>query len=223
MLKINPKLARVYVVFAALIGISACIFDSLFVSYLGKIAPGYDPLREPMSILGSETSPFAHQISIWWVVQGVAFILFAIGFIISFSDHRRLVRIASTLIIIYGIGEGIASGVIPIELKDGRLTIQGYIHDLLGGIGVIAVMILPFILCKLFTLEQQKILYWFSLILGVLGILFFIMFTISKILEVDHGVFAFGGCWQRLSSIDYYLCFIIISILMFLNRPLKRA
>jgi hypothetical protein len=205
---------KVLILIAAMAGIFACVDDLILVFHYGRSLPGYHSLRQTMSILGSATSPFTRQISRWWIIQGSLFILFAIGFIFAFADAGKTIRMAGLLIIIYGLGEGIATGSIPIELKHGHLTIQGYIHDMLGGIGVAAVIILPFLMRRYFSAAKQMSLFHFSLIIGICGIFFFGMFTIAKILDTNHGVFAFKGAWQRLSSMNYYVYFITLAILM---------
>jgi hypothetical protein len=212
-------LKKSFILIAALAGIVACISDLVIVHYLGILFKGYHPLKEPMSIIGSSVSPFAHQISIWWVVQGILLNVFAAGFVVAFYEIGKTTRIAGILIMVYGLGEGVATGAIPVEIVNNRLTLQGYVHDLLGGIGVAAVMVLPFVMRTLFKISGNFRLTRFSFFIGICGILFFGMFTVAKVLKTNQGIFAYGGLWQRLSSINYYLYFIMLAILM-LNRSI---
>jgi hypothetical protein len=211
---LNMKFRKGFIVFAAIAGIIACVADVALTFHYGRAFPAYNSFRQPMSILGSDTSPFATPISNWWMMQGILLILFAMGFISSYAHAGKIVIWAGILIIIYGLGEGVATGAIPVQVRNGHLTLQGYIHDGLGGIGVAAVMISPFLMRKYFIGISQNGLARLSLILGILGIFFFAMFSIAKIYETNHGIFAYGGAWQRLSSINYYLYFITLAILM---------
>jgi hypothetical membrane protein len=110
------KKSSTFIYFSVIACIIACVgeFVSLFI--LGEYYPGYSQLKDTMSSLGVSCSPVSSEISIWWIIMGVLFIIFAFGLEKAFFNKGRYAKIAAGLIICYGLGEGIGSGVFKADL-----------------------------------------------------------------------------------------------------------
>ena len=205
---------RRVILIASLTGILACIGDIMAMFISASLFPGYNQLRQTMSMLGSSASPVGRAVSIWWIILGLLFSLFAIGFRIVFAKYGKNIIHASWMIIIYGLGEGFFSGLFPGNHINGRLTNVGIIHDIFGGFGVVAVMILPFLLLKAFTVNKSRSFSGFSLFIGILGVTFFGLFSVSRFLPARAGIFSYIGMWQRFFLVNYYLYFIVLGVKM---------
>jgi hypothetical protein len=190
----------------------ACLCDLFSVPVFARFYPGYDPISQPISILGASGSPIARFVSWCWIFIGILFLLFAVGY--GLSNPRKLTshKIAAWLIAIYGLGEEIGSGVFPGNHLAGSLTVTGWTHNILGGAGMAALMILPPVLMKKFTKSGYPIFYRFCQIITVLGLVIFLGFTISHIASFTGHRFALKhGLWQRLWVINYYVFLMAIA------------
>ncbi len=193
----------------------ACIGDFASVYILAPYFPGYNHMKMPMSALGSSASPVGKLMSLCWIVVGILFVLFGISYRNATRNPPATVKLASLLIMIYGIGEGIGSGVFPGNHVAGHLTTTGIFHNIAGAIGVTGLLVLPFVLMKAFPKKHFPRFYHFSILTIILGIAFFILFTLSKVLPQDTvSLFLSRGFWQRLFVGVYYIYLIVIAIRM---------
>jgi hypothetical protein len=199
---------------SAVMGILACVEDIYIICLLGTWYPGYKPLFQAMSDLGHEGSPVARIVSTEWILMGLMFIIFGYGFYRCFVHHGNRARTAGWMLGLYGIGEGLGSGLIP--GTPGKLfqTLRGTFHSLLGGVGVLAAILLPFIIIKMFDARKSSALYWYSWITTVTGILFFVLFSISNFYHPAGHWISYLGLWQRLFTLTYFLYFIYLAVLM---------
>lgn len=201
---------------SAIVGILACIVDIGVVCFLETRFPGYKPIFQTMSDLGHEGSPVAAIISTWWIAMGLMFILFGYGFYECFR-HLKKARTAGILLALYGIGEGLGSGLIPGAPGNIFDTPNSLFHNLLSGIGLLAAMLLPFVVMKMFD-ERQSTAYWISWLTTVFGIFFFLLFAISNFYHREGYWISYLGIWQRLYTFSYFLYFIYLASLMLINR-----
>jgi hypothetical membrane protein len=119
---------------------AGCIGDFLSLFILGPEYPGYSQMHDTMSSLGSSTSPVSDIISAWWVILGILMIIFAFGFRAAYPHDNKYVRIVFWLLILYGLGEGLGSGLFKADRVSGSyitscfaenktvLLIQGLYH-----------------------------------------------------------------------------------------------
>ncbi len=207
---------RSFVLVTSLICIVACISDYIIVFILGSMYPGYSQLSNTLSELGVSASPVSAIISTWWVILGSAFVIFGLGVRKAYPDGGKIIKWASWLIIFYGLGDGVSSGVFKISrMADGQLTNIGLIHDGLGGIGVAAVMILPFVLLKLFPKEKNPGFFRFSWVILIAGPVMLILFSIAKMLNNPDNFFVmYKGLWQRLMSLVFYAYLTTLAVRM---------
>jgi hypothetical membrane protein len=190
--------------------LTATIGDFITLNIFVRFYPGYDPDVQPISALGAKGSPVGQLVSVWWICLGLLFFLFALAYRkVHIKDHPAF-KAASFLLMVYAIGEQIGSGLFPANHLDNHLTMIGWMHNILGGAGVIALMAFPFVLMKVCTAENQSKFNWFLKIFSVTGILFFLLFSISR-LSIS-GLQEWHGLFQRMFVADYYIILIAAAV-----------
>jgi hypothetical protein len=207
---------------SATIGILACIGDFGMIYFLAARFPGYSHSLQAVSDLEHKSSPVAPLISIGWIIMGVMFIIFGYGFYKTFHDYGKSAKTAGWMIALYGIGEGILSGLIPGSPGKYLQTTNGVFHSFVGGVGVAGAMLLPFVIVKLFNAAKSSGMYWISSLVTVSGFLFFILFAISNFYQPQGHWISLLGLWQRLYMLMYFLYFIYVATLMLSARKTIR-
>lgn len=196
----------------------ACFGDFAVTFICGSRYPGYSQFHDTMSALGASASPVSGIVSAWWMMMGALFILFAIAFRLSFRPDSY-VKTASLLIVLYGLGEGLGSGIFKAD-PSGRTVISSYmVHNFVGGIGVIAIMALPLIMKKIIHRTVDPLFCHFSNLTFAAGILFVTLFLFR--FNGSGELAAFKGLWQRLFVLNYYIYLLIINVMMIRHLFLK--
>ena len=171
-----------------------------------------------MSSLGSSASPVSDIISVLWIILGVLMIIFAFGFRTAFSSGDKYVKIVFWLLILYGLGEGLGSGLFKADIINNKYSFSFIIHDILGGAGVVAILILPLIIIRIKQFSASRYFIKFSGIVLIMGILFLILFSFrflaGKNIVISNKVAEYTGLWQRLLILDYYLYLCVIAVRM---------
>ncbi len=202
----------------------ACIADYFSVPVFASFYPSYDPVSQPSSVLGAAGSPIARFVSVSWIVIGLVFVLFALGYGLSNLKNLKAHKIAAWLIGIYGIGEEMGSGILPGNHINGHITTMGWFHDAVGGIGMAALMILPLVLMKKFTKSAYPFMHRLCLLINITGFIIFLGFSYSHIARFSgHRIAMWHGLFQRLWDLNYYLFLMAIATqLLVENRKLQR-
>ncbi len=200
---------------------TACIGDFLATYVLGDYYPGYSQLTNTMSLLGVTESPVSGIISIWWIILGFLIILFALGFNKAFDSENKYVKIATWLLILYGLGEGLGSGIFKADHVNNSMTTSAIIHEILGGIGVIAILILPLIMQKVIPRASNPGFHTLSMIVFFAGIVFLLLFSFRLFHQGNNDLTLYKGLWQRLFVLDYYLYLMIIAVMMIKDQQVK--
>jgi hypothetical membrane protein len=201
---------------SALLGVLACMGDICMIRLLEIRVPGYRPLSQAMSDLGHDGSPVARAVSAGWVLMGLMLIIFGYGFYRAFAHESGKARAAGWMLALYGIGEGLGSGLIPGTPGKLFATPRSVFHTLLGGVGVVGAILLPFIIMKMFHARRLRHLY--TLITAVAGIFFFLLFSISNFYRPQGAWISCLGLWQRLYTLTYFFFFIYLAILMLVDK-----
>lgn len=194
-----------YQILSAQVCILACIGDIIILFVLGEYFPGYSQLKDTISHLGSTVSPVSTVVSTWSVLLGIIFIAFGIAFKKVFADKGKASGLASWLIILYGIGEGIGSGIFKSDQVANLPTTSGIIHEIFGAIGVVSVLILPLIATKVITKEEKASFQLTSKIVFVLGFILLSLFVLRFSNYKASFLFIYKGLWQRLFLLDIYI------------------
>jgi hypothetical membrane protein len=205
---------KVVVLSGAFAFIAGCIGDFLSLLILGSEYPGYSQLHDTMSSLGSSFSPVSDIISLWWIILGILMIMFAFGFRAAYSPGDKYVKIAFWLLILYGLGEGLGSGLFKADRVSGSYTTSFIVHDILGGAGVIAILILPLIVQKIKPFFSSIGFIRFSRITIILGILFLILFSFRFVGNGNNLLARYKGLWQRLFILNSYIYISFIAFRM---------
>jgi hypothetical protein len=212
--RVRPQTHRQVIRICSMLGISACLGDLLMTRFLGTRFPGYRALLQTMSDLGHPGSPVARMASDWWVVMGVLFIAFGFGFHRVFSDRGKSARAAGWMLALYGIGEGLGSGLIPGSPAAAFSTPESVFHNLVGGVGVVAAFVLPFLIMNMLDGRRSPHWCWYSWITTVVGISFFALFSVATFYHPEGSWISFLGLWQRLFMLTYYVYFVSLAVLM---------
>ncbi len=190
----------------------ACAGDFAFSFLLGLGYPGYDGFRDSMSLLGSPGSPVSQLASLWWVTLCILMIIFAVGFRKTFGSLGRPVKLASWLIIIYGLCEGLGSALFPLARLENKLTCSALVHVTLGSIGDLSLLVLPLVIGKVFTKEFHPRFKLFSILVVVMGTIMIFFFIADHLFMNENSFFvSYKGLWQRLFLLDYYAYLTVVA------------
>jgi uncharacterized membrane protein len=217
------KKSAKYINISAVFCIIVCIGEFIALFVLGTFYPGYNHLKDTMSSLGASISPVSDEISTWWVTMGLLLIFFGTGFNTAFSEKGIYAKVASWLIMLYGFGEGIGSGAFKSNHVLNELTNSGRIHDILGGIGVIAILLLPLIMQKVITKNEMPVFYRMSKIVFISGIVTMLLFLFRYLSNSNNFFTIYKGLWQRLFMLNTYIYLTTIAVLMIKSQKNMKA
>lgn len=190
--------------FGALACLLACLGDVAVPEVLTGHYPGYDSKVLSESMLGAAGSPVAHLFTAWSICLAVLFFLFARGLHQAFTTPSRPVVPASWLLVVYGIGEGLGSGLFPFNHDGQGLTAAGKVHVVLSMLGVGALYLLP-LSWLLWPPEKGPRLKMLSGAVWVSGGLLLMLFGLSKM-----EVIGLLGLWQRTFLVVYYIYLLVL-------------
>jgi hypothetical protein len=210
---------KAIIIIAAIAGILGCLIDLWATFFLGNRIDGYNQFKGTMSQMGISSSPVAKEMAICWIAMGILIIIFALGFRFAYQDKKETVVIILWLLILYGFGEGLVSGIFPADKAGESHTWIGIVHNLIGGVGVTAIMLFPLYMLK--VLPDFK---WFSIIIFFIGLIGIILFGIGRLVTApDNFLSVYKGSWQRLYVINYYVYIIIIALNMLSRVSYKNS
>ncbi len=203
-----------YTFFSALAGILASLTDLVSMVMFGVCSLDYNSLKDTVSSLGSSVSPVSAQISAIWIIVGVLLIFFGIGFYREFSEKGRSARIASWMIILYGFGEGVGSGVFKADRIATGLTMTGVFHEILGGLGIISILFLPLIMRKVIPGKENPAFHALSMFVFISGVILILLFLFRYSANETNFFSVYKGLWQRLFILITYIYLLSIAVLM---------
>ncbi len=189
-----------------------CVGDPIALYVFGRKYPGYCQVADSISSLGAAISPVSDQISTWWMILGSVFVVFALGFNKVYKERGKTVITATWLIAVYGLGEGLGSGLFKADHIGDSLTTSAMIHDTLGVSGNVSVLILPLVMRRIFPKEEHRAFYIFSGVVLYVGIVTSLLF-LSKHFG-SNVISLYIGLWQRITLINFYIYFMVIATMM---------
>ena len=199
---------------AAIAGLAAFVGDFLVTIALGFSYPGYNHLKLVMSELGSPASPVAVWMGAWWVVFGILFIAYAIGFAVAFAPIRKLALVAGLLICLFGLGAGVGAGLFPMDPVGAAATRAGELHDVFAGAGFLSIAFVPLASLVLFPRRRVPGMYWLSIAAFLLGLASLTLFIVSEDAPSTQGILSLTGLWQRLFLLIHYTYQGVIAVRM---------
>jgi hypothetical protein len=198
------------ILFGSFSGIIACLGDIAVTFYYGRLYSGYSHLSDTLSKLGSDLSPVAKEVSVFWIFLSFFFIVFGAGFFLEYKNINGKIKLASFLIIIYGIGDVMGSGIFPANHLGQEAYISRTFHHIFSNLGMAGIIFFPLILIK--TIRKNKSFTVFSIIVFIVGLFCISLYGITEIKIIKDP--AFKGLWQRLSILCYYIYVISVAFIM---------
>jgi len=177
---------------------------------LGVLYTRYNFLNQSESYLGNSQSPVSVYMNAWELLFCLLLVIFAMAVKKSRFNKGKWIAAFIWLIIVYGVGEGAGSGLFPYDFVGDELTLSGYLHSFFSGIGIAALIIIPLVSLKIFPKTAFPIMYFYSLIVFITGLLFVLLFLISKQMIIPY-----KGLWQRIFLFQYHLYLIIFAIVVY--------
>jgi hypothetical protein len=211
--------------FFSIVSLTACLFactgDLTGMFVFARLYPAYNQILQPISALGANGSPVARLVSWWWILIGFVFMLFAYAYGKSNFIGHPAQKITSWLIGVYAAGEEIGSGIFPGNHNAGHLTTSGIMHNVTGGLGVLALFLIPFILMSKYSLTVHVFFNRILWIMSIVGIFFFSLFSLSRFtFQQMHWFQLYHGLWQRLFVAVYYFLLVMIAVKSFMENRL---
>ena len=175
------------------IGLIGMAGDFVVPLILGRHYPGYSHLRDTISTLGTDESPVKRQLSVWLIVLGAGFLVFAAGQGTQFHPFTWRHWLYLTGIVAFGLGAGMVAGVFPEDAPGTPETLSGKIHGLGAGIGFILLLLEP--LWARGMAECSSVRGWNTLGFSVALVAFTLFLASGK----SSGFLAqWTGLWQRI-------------------------
>ncbi len=185
--------------------VSCLIIDIILTVYVGSTIPNYSQLTCTLSSLGASRSPASNLMSYWWIFLGLTQVIFGFTIMFYYQFQSKKFKTTALLIIIYGIGEGFGSGIFKANFTpENTLTTSAIVHDILGGIGIAAILPLPLFINQLKTNTSTKLNKYpqIAFIIGLMSLLLFL----GRYAENQNGLIAvYKGLWQRIFVLNSYI------------------
>ncbi len=193
----------------AICGMLVVIVDLVMYNLLAALRPGYDQLSKMISELGAAETSNANIASLSFIISGILMIFFAIGLYHGTKKEKNS-WIGPLLLVIFGCFDSIGSGLFLCDPGCAGHTFSGQMHYIVSIIGMIAMVLVPFVLSKHFKKDEQWKEYdKFSFVMGILTLLFSGMFVGTFLIEYLIGFF------QRLLYYAFLSWILIIAIKLF--------
>ena len=199
------------------IGIISCwlffVLEIVTDFWFGSKFPGYNWQQESISYLGQSNSPVEQWVMIWGVIFCVLLVFYAISFYQSLKS-QNWVRIAVACLVTYAIGEGLGSGIFPINPPNTPVTIDARLHNIFSGIGDAGLILFPFVLMLIFPKKDNYRFHLYLWSVVVIGIIMASLFLAAKYYHPDNSITQFKGVWQRVYLLNYHSLLLVVSFKM---------
>lgn len=160
--------------------------------------PGYNHFSEPISALGTSSSPVKKYQCLNLVIVGLLFITFCSGQTLSFR-HMAWYHVLYILGIgIFGFGT-IMAGIFPEDPEGAGESVSGKIHGISSGIGFIFLILNPLWALWVGEFKNLKII---NGIIFPLAVITFILFVVSE--KRSTGILRYTGLFQRINLVILY-------------------
>ncbi len=179
----------------------ACVGDAVVPFALGRLYPGYSQLKQVVSELGASQSPVAGWMNLWWILFGALMVIFAVGFQRAFPAGSSARYVLMVQFIVFGIGAGIGAGLFPMDAGGSGPTFAGRLHNILSGIGFLAILLAPMVSLQAFPIKEWPWLHWFCVITQITGLLTLGLLLASG--RFEKGLLSYHGLWQRVFLLNY--------------------
>lgn len=190
------------------------IIGDFVVTYvLAYFYPGYSHMRQVMSVLGNPKSPVAFLYNLWLIILGVLMCISAVNFYIVYTGVSKSYAISGAIILLlFGIGAGIISGLFSVNEGKEMETKASKIHGIGAGLGFLALTFIPLVVGQIFFREGDSIFGILSIAFFILSIVLFVLFIMSEKEAFQKSIIGFSGLWQRLLLASMYIPLFLIAL-----------
>ena len=196
-------------------GISAVCLDIFIIIFMGFMTPGYKPLSQYISELGSRINPYAGIVNVWWSFYSLLMVFFAYGLYLAVKKNRYG-WIAPFFIVLDSVGNGVLSGLFSCDIGCRGTGISNTLHLVVSAAGSIAATASP--LALYFAVHNDMKWKRFSKQLFITGLLIVASFALMGYFEfmviASSRPFVFSGLVQRIQSSIYYWFIVRVSVQM---------
>lgn len=180
---------------------------------LAQYYPGYTQVDMLISTFGENGVPTQDAFKIWEVINGTLFVLGAPCFYQRFQGtNQRLAFWLMIMVIIFGVGDCIITGVVDRATTTEQIGFSSYLHNYASGAGFVALLAGTFILIKLYHLERNRLMLTLLPIIFVIAMIFMFLFAMPKIPIISQFQVSHRGLWQRLNLYFLYLPYMMVSL-----------
>ena len=179
------------------------LIDNLLPLVLAYFYPNYIHKEMALSVLGSRQSPVKWAYNIWCIISGVVFCI--APYALYLEHNCGLAMAIWVLLVIYGFGCEIISGVCPLNENRQDEDIITKIHGGSSAIGFMALLVVPLLLALLQLRISEFFIGTISLLCFVVAFVFFCFFVMGEKEKFSSTVLRYGGLWQRLVLISCYV------------------
>ncbi|MBF9017893.1 MULTISPECIES: DUF998 domain-containing protein [unclassified Oceanispirochaeta] len=189
------------------------IFGEFVISYfLGFFYPGYNHKQDVMSLLGNPNSPVSFLYNIWLVILGIIICSSSIKIYFEYFVVSKSLAITTlTIMMVFGIGAGILSGIFSVSETKDIENLASKIHGIGAGVGFILFTFVPLLIGLLSLKIDNYMIGIVSIILFFISIIFFILFILSEKERFQYSVIGLSGLWQRLLLGTMYLPLLLVA------------
>jgi len=206
--------ARIFTIVAAVGGLAACVGEFAVPFILARWVPGYSHLRNVLSELGTAGSPVAFWMNLWWCVFGVLMMAFGVATALALPPAGDALRLMACLFLVFGLGAGWGAGLFSMDPAGSPVTLTGRLHNALGGIGFLALGLVPLVALWVFPRPTVPGMFWLSVATLAAGMVVVVLLSISGHGRGGDGPLSWPGLWQRAFLAVYYPYVAVLAVMM---------
>ena len=179
------------------------VADHLLPLILARFYPNYKHKEMALSVLGSRQSPVKYIYNVWCIISGIIFCVAPYEF--YKENSTDLVMAMWVLLIIYGIGCEIISGLCPLNENRQDEDLLTKIHGGTSAIGFMTLLVVPLLMAILRYQSSPMLFGTVSIVCFVFAFVFFCFFIMGEKEKFANTVLRYGGLWQRLILLSCYI------------------
>lgn len=175
--------------------------DFLVPYFLGPRLPNYDPLTSVISLIGKVGSPTQHIFAHVEIVTGTLALIGAPAVYETFvSNSRKAAVLLAGGVAAFGIGECIFTGVFSVNHQVPWITLGDLIHGAGSGIGLVGLLIFPYILARCYRALNRSRRAQVYLVIFAVALVTVSLDGLSQLFKWHY-----RGLIQRISFVFIYL------------------
>ncbi len=179
------------------------VADHLLPLILARFYPNYKHKEMALSVLGSRQSPVKYIYNVWCIISGIIFCVAPYEF---YKENRTdLMMAVWVLLIIYGIGCEIISGLCPLNENRQDEDLLTKIHGGTSAIGFMTLLVVPLLIAILQYQSSSMLFGTVSIVCFAFAFVFFCFFIMGEKEKFANTVLRYGGLWQRLVLLSCYI------------------